>query len=57
MESETDRVTASGELLMRTGAALSPTFSGTGFNDKVRVFPDFASRIYFFESTDEQGQA
>ena len=57
MEGETDRVTASGELLMRTGAALSPTFSGTGFNDKVRVFPDFASRIYFFESTDEQGQA
>lgn len=53
MDSETESVTAAGDLLMRAGAALSPAFSGTGFNDKVRVFPDFSSRLYFIEAIKE----
>ncbi len=50
MNGETDSVTASGSLLMHTGVALSPAYSGTGFNDKVRIFPDFAARLYFIEA-------
>ena len=50
MDGEAEDITASGSVLMRTGVALSPAFSGTGFNDKVRVFPDFAARLYFLEA-------
>lgn len=50
MNGETESVTATGDVLMRTGVALSAAFSGTGFNDKVRVFPDFAARLYFMEA-------
>ena len=52
MDGESEIVTASGDLLMHTGVALSPAFSGTGFNEKVRVFPDFASRLYFIEAVE-----
>ena len=52
MEGEAESITASGDLLMHTGVALSPAFSGTGFNEKVRVFPDFASRLYFMEAVE-----
>ena len=41
-----------GSVLMRAGVALAPDFSGTGFNDKVRVFPDFASRMYYMVAVD-----
>ena len=54
MDGETDAYTASGEQLMRSGVALSPMFGGTGFNDKVRVFPDFAARLYFMEALEEE---
>lgn len=52
MDGETEDITASGDLLMHTGVALSPAFSGTGFNDKVRVFPDFSARMYFIEAVE-----
>ena len=52
MDGESESITASGDLLMHTGVALSPAFSGTGFNEKVRVFPDFASRLYFIEAVE-----
>jgi alpha-galactosidase len=35
---------------MHTGVMLSPAFSGSGFNEKVRIFPDFAARLYFLEA-------
>lgn len=50
---EAEDVLASGEVLMRTGIALRQAFSGTGFNDKVRVFTDFSSRLYFIEAEQE----
>ena len=53
MSGENDTVIANGEMLMRTGFVLSPAFSGSGFNDKVRVFPDFAARMYFIEAVTE----
>lgn len=54
LDGEQDRVTVFGDVLIKAGVALSPMFSGTGFNDKVRVFPDFASRLYFIEAVDEK---
>ena len=50
MNGEQEDLTAAGDVLMKTGFALKPAFSGTGFNENVRVFPDFASRLYFFEA-------
>lgn len=47
---EAEDITAAGDVLMHTGVALSPAFSGTGFNENVRVFTDFSSRLYFFEA-------
>ena len=54
MDGEAESFTATGKLLMTTGVALSSAFSGTGLNEHVRVFPDFASRIYFIEAVDEE---
>ena len=34
---------------MYGGVHVSPAFGGTGYNDKVRHYPDFASRLYFME--------
>ena len=52
MNRETEDVSATGDVLMHTGVSLSPTFSATGFNDKVRVFPDHSSRLYLIEAID-----
>ena len=49
LNGEAEDVTATGQVLMNTGVALKPAFSGTGFNENVRVFPDFTSRLYFME--------
>ena len=50
LNGEAEDVTATGAVLISTGVALKPAFSGTGFNENVRVFPDFSLRIYFMES-------
>lgn len=51
MGGEKEELTAKGSVLMR-GVSLRQGFSGTGFNDKVRLFPDFASRMYFMVAED-----
>lgn len=53
MNGETEDCTVSGDILMNSGIILRPAFSGTGFNDNVRVFGDFASRLYFIEEVKE----
>ena len=50
MEGEHEDVTVSGSVLMNSGITLKPAFCGTGFNDNVRVFPDFSARMYFMEA-------
>ncbi len=50
MSGETENITATGGILMHTGVALSPAFAGTGFNENVRIFSDFSSRLYFIEA-------
>ena len=52
MGEESEDVTATGAVLMRTGVALRPAYAGTGFNENTRVFPDFASRLYYMEATE-----
>ena len=52
LKGEKEDITVTGEILMRTGVSLSPAYSGTGFNKNVRVFPDFAARMYFIEAVD-----
>ncbi|MCR5427111.1 MAG: alpha-galactosidase [Lachnospiraceae bacterium] len=50
MEGETEDVYASGDSLMYGGVHLKQAFGGTGYNEEVRYFQDFGSRIYFMES-------
>ena len=50
MGGEAEDYTAKGSALMNTGVALKQQFSGSGFNENVRVFPDFSARMYFFEA-------
>ena len=47
MGEEKEEFTAKGALMMQNGVRLSQGFSGTGYNENVRLFPDFASRMYF----------
>ncbi len=52
MNGEAEDLTVRGDVLMSAGVALKQAFSGTGFNENVRVFPDFAARLYFMEAVE-----
>lgn len=52
MNTENEDMIVSGEILMRTGVALHPAYTGTGLNENVRVFPDFAARLYYLEAVE-----
>ena len=47
---ENDEFIAKGSLLNNAGMKLSQGYAGTGFNDKTRIFKDYASRMYIFEA-------
>lgn len=47
MDGETEDVAAYGDLLMYAGVKLKQGFAGTGYSEEVRLWQDFASRIYF----------
>ena len=49
LSSETEEHTMSGSALLHAGIHLRQAFAGCGYNDQLRYFPDFASRMYFFE--------
>jgi alpha-galactosidase len=49
---EKEETTASGALLMHAGVKLAPAFAATGYDERVRFFPDFFSRLYFMEAAD-----
>jgi len=53
MPGEQEDLTASGDTLMRAGVKLSQEFSGTGYAEGVRLFGDFASRLYFLEAEED----
>ena len=50
MDGETEDLYAYGDTLMYAGVHLKQGFAGTGYNDKVRHYQDFGSRIYFMEA-------
>ena len=49
MDGETEDLYAYGDVLMYGGVHLKQAFAGTGYNDEVRFYQDFGSRIYFME--------
>lgn len=52
MDGELEDIKASGDALMYAGVHLKPSFASTGFNNDVRYYPDFGSRIYLLEELD-----
>ena len=50
MNTESEDHNVSGAALMNAGVKLKPSFCGNGLNDNIRVFPDFASRMYYMMS-------
>jgi alpha-galactosidase len=51
MGEEKEDYTAKGSVLMR-GVKLSQAFNGGGYTEKVRLFPDYSSRMYFLVAED-----
>ena len=49
MPGESEELLISGDILMDAGVKLKQAFSGTGYNENVRFFQDFSSRLYFME--------
>ena len=55
MDGEIEDCHAAGDMLMYHGVKLKQAFGGTGYNNEVRYFQDFAARMYFME--EEKGHA
>ena len=54
MDGETEDYLLEGRALMNAGVSLKQPFGGTGYNEQVRYFPDFAARMYFMEAVCEE---
>jgi len=52
MDGEKEEFTVYGDALMEAGVKLKPAFAGTGYDERVRFFTDFAARLYFMEKQD-----
>ena len=50
---EKEELTAPGAVLMHGGVKLAPAFAATGYDERVRFFPDFFSRLYFIEAAED----
>ena len=53
MPGESEDCVASGASLMTAGVKLRQAFSGTGYDENVRFFQDFSSRLYLMEAIEE----
>ena len=49
MYGETEEHTMSGGAMMYAGVRCKTSFAGTGYNENIRFYPDFASRMYIIE--------
>lgn len=49
LKGETESYTISGSVLNTCGVKLKQGFCGVGFNDTIRLFQDFDSRVYYME--------
>ena len=52
MDGEKEDLYAYGDTLMYGGVRLKQGFAGTGYDDQVRFYQDFGSRMYFMEATE-----
>lgn len=52
MDGELEDIKSSGSALMYAGVHLKPSFASVGYNNDVRYYPDFGSRIYLVEELD-----
>ena len=52
MDGEREDLYAYGDTLMYNGVRLKQSFGGTGYNDQVRYYQDFGTRMYFMEKED-----
>ena len=52
MDGEREDLYAYGDTLMHNGVRLKQSFGGTGYNDQVRYYQDFGTRMYFMEKED-----
>ncbi len=52
MDGELEDIKSSGSVLMYAGVHLKPSFASVGYNNDVRYYPDFGSRIYLVEELD-----
>lgn len=53
MDGESEDYVAYGDSMMYAGIRLKQSFVGTGYNEEVRYFPDYGSRLYFMEEIKE----
>jgi len=51
MPSEKEDITMYGDAAMYAGVHLKPKFAAGGYNENMRYFPDFASRVYTIKSS------
>lgn len=49
LDGETEDYQVYGDTLMYGGVKLKQGFAGSGFNENIRIFQDYASRMYFME--------
>ncbi|MBR4795805.1 MAG: alpha-galactosidase, partial [Lachnospiraceae bacterium] len=49
MGGEKEEFVCSGEEAVNSGIRLKQAFGGVGFNEKIRLFTDFSSRLYYME--------
>ena len=53
MSSEDEEHTMSGSAINNAGIHIRSAFASAGYDDTLRFYPDFASRIYFYEALED----
>mgnify|MGYP002855266050 CR=1 FL=1 len=53
MEGESENYIVSGSLLNNCGISLHQNYCGTGYDNEIRYYQDFASRMFFIEEVNE----
>ena len=57
LDGETEDYMAYGDTLMYAGVKLTQSFSATGYSEDVRLYQDFAARLYFMEEVNADDNA
>ena len=49
LKGDEEDMVLSGSEMKNAGVSLAPSFGGTGYEDGMRLFTDYSSRLYFIE--------